>query len=89
AGGARAFVLPSAGSGATVLEVRSQDRPGLLHDLGQVLAEEGLSVRSAHISTFAGQTLDTFYVTDRRGSELGPAAVARALAAVIDACDGA
>lgn len=89
AGGARAFVLPSVGSGATVIEVRSQDRPGLLHDLGMALAGEGLSVRSAHISTFAGQTLDTFYVTDREGQELDPAAVARAIAAVIDACDHA
>lgn len=88
AGGARAFVLPSAGSGATVIEVRAQDRPGLLHDLGLVLAGEGLSVRSAHISTHAGQTLDTFYVTDRDGRELGPAAVARAVSAVIDGCDG-
>lgn len=88
AGGTRAFVLPSAGTGATVLEVRSQDRPGLLHDLGRALAEEGINVHSAHISTFAGQTLDTFYVADRGGRELGPAAVARALAAVIDACDG-
>lgn len=88
AGGTRAFLLPSVGTGATVLEVRSQDRPGLLLDLGRVLADEGLSVRSAHISTFAGQTLDTFYVADRGGRELGPAAVGRALAAVIDACDG-
>lgn len=89
AGGTSAFVLPSAGSGATVLEVRSPDRPGLLHDLGRGLAGEGVSVRSAHISTFAGQTLDTVYVTDREGQELDPAAVARAIAAVIDACDHA
>ena len=81
-------MLPSAGSGATVIEVRAQDRPGLLHDLGLVLAGEELSVRSAHISTHAGQTLDTFYVTDRDGRELGPAAVARAVSAVIDGCDG-
>lgn len=87
-GGTRAFVLPSAGSGATVIEVRSQDRPGLLHDLGNAFASEGVSVRSAHISTFAGQALDTFYVTDGRGAELAPSAVARALATVIDACDG-
>lgn len=32
--GTRAFVLPSAGSAATVIEVRSQDRQSLLRDLG-------------------------------------------------------
>ncbi len=86
--GARAFVVPSAGNGATVLEVRSTDRPGLLHDIGRALADEGMSVRSAHISTFSGQTLDTIYLTDRAGAELSPSAVARALSAVIGACDG-
>jgi [protein-PII] uridylyltransferase len=89
AGGTRAFVLPGVGGGATVIEVRSQDRPGLLHDIGVALAGQDVAVRSAHISTFAGQTLDTFYVTGRDGRALGPAAVARLLATVIDACDGA
>ncbi|WP_435203448.1 [protein-PII] uridylyltransferase [Janibacter sp. GS2] len=88
AAGTRAFVLPSAGSAATVIEVRSQDRPGLLRDLGWALTGEGLSVRSVHVSTFAGQALDTFYVTDGGGRALRPAAVARALSAVIDAGDG-
>ena len=86
--GARAFVLPSGGSGATVIEVRAPDRLGLLHDLGRALADEGLSVRSAHVSTFAGQTLDTLYLTDRAGEELSPSVVARAVSALIGACDG-
>lgn len=85
--GARAFVLPGAGSDVTVIEVRSPDRPGLLHDVGRALAGEGIWVRSAHISTWAGQTLDTFYLTDGPGGALAPAAVARAVSAVIDACD--
>ena len=56
--------------------------------LGRALADEGLSVRSAHVSTFAGQTLDTLYLTDRAGAELSPAVVARAVSALIGACDG-
>lgn len=87
AGGARAFVVPAAGTDATVIEVRAQDRPGLLHDLGLALAAQGLGVRSAHVSTHAGQTLDTFYVTEPLGRPLPPARVARAVGAVIDACD--
>ena len=57
---------PGASSDATVLEVRAQDRPGMLHELGAALAGAGISVRSAHIATYAGQTLDTFYLTGVR-----------------------
>ena len=73
---------------ATVLEVRAQDRPGLLHELGAALAQAGISVRSAHIATYAGQTLDTFYLTGADGLQLPPARVAQAVSLVIDTCDG-
>lgn len=85
---ARALVVPRASDDATVLEVRAQDRPGLLHDLGMGLAKAGLSVRSAHIATYAGQTLDTFYVTEFGGRQLSPAKVAQTVAMLIDTCDG-
>lgn len=87
-GQARALVVPHASTRATVLEVRAQDRPGLLHDLGRGFAGAGLSVRSAHIATYAGQTLDTFYLTEPDGELLSPARVARTVALVIDTCDG-
>ena len=82
----RALVVPGASAEATVLEVRSQDRPGLLHDLGMAFAKAGISVRSAHIATYAGQTLDTFYLTDLRGRPLPPAQVAETVGLVIDTC---
>ena len=87
-GQARALVVPGASSDATVLEVRAQDRPGLLHELGDALARAGISVRSAHIATYAGQTLDTFYLTGADGLPLPPARVAQAVSLVIDTCDG-
>lgn len=87
-GQARALVVPGASSDATVLEVRAQDRPGLLHELGAALAGAGISVRSAHIATYAGQTLDTFYLTGADGLPLPPARVAQAVSLVIDTCDG-
>ncbi len=87
-GQARALVVPGASSDATVLEVRAQDRPGLLHELGAALAAAGISVRSAHIATYAGQTLDTFYLTGADGLPLPPARVAQAVSLVIDTCDG-
>ncbi len=46
-------------------------------------------MRSAHIATYAGQTLDTFYVTEFGGRLLPPAKVAQTVAMVIDICDGA
>ncbi|MDF2093971.1 [protein-PII] uridylyltransferase [Knoellia sp. 3-2P3] len=87
-GQARALVVPHASEEATVLEVRAQDRPGLLHELGVAFAKAGLSVRSAHIATYAGQTLDTFYLTEFGGRLLSPAKVAQTVAAIIDTCDG-
>jgi [protein-PII] uridylyltransferase len=88
-GQARALVVPHASEEATVIEVRAQDRPGLLHELGMAFAKAGLSVRSAHIATYAGQTLDTFYVTEFGGRLLTPAKVAQTVSVVIDTCDGA
>ena len=87
-GQARALVVPHASADATVLEVRARDRTGLLHELGVAFAGSGLSVRSAHIATYAGQTLDTFYLTESDGHPLTPARVARTVALVIDTCDG-
>lgn len=84
----RALVVPGASTDATVIEVRAHDRPGLLHELGMAFAKSGVSVRSAHIATYAGQTLDTFYVSDFSGRPLDPGKVAQVVAVVIDTCDG-
>src|SRR4051794_2663268 len=83
----RAMVVTSASQSATVIEVRATDRPGLLQDIGITLARASLSVRSAHIATYAGQTLDTFYVTEFGGGQLAPARAAQAVAMIIDTCD--
>ncbi|WP_338751289.1 [protein-PII] uridylyltransferase [Janibacter alittae] len=85
--GTRAFVVPGTHE-STLVEVRSADRPGLLHDIGRALGEADVDVRSAHVATVADQTLNTFRLTDREGEPLAPAAVARAISAIIDACDG-
>jgi [protein-PII] uridylyltransferase len=53
---------------AAVVEVRAGDRAGLLYALGRSLSDIQLSIRSAHISTLAGQAIDTFYVTEVDGS---------------------
>ncbi|MDJ0341714.1 [protein-PII] uridylyltransferase [Streptomyces sp. H10-C2] len=56
---------------ATVIEVRSQDAPGLLHRIGTALAATGVSVRSARISTLGANAVDAFYVVGADGAPLG------------------
>lgn len=87
-GQTRAMVISRASDTATVIEVRATDRPGLLHDIGITLSRASLSVRSAHVATYAGQALDTFYVTEFGGRTLPPARVAQAVSMIIDTCDG-
>jgi len=87
-GQTRAMVISHASDTATVIEVRASDRPGLLHDIGITLSRAGLSVRSAHIATYAGQALDTFYVTEFGPCPLPPPRVAQAVSMIIDTCDG-
>ncbi|MFF5422809.1 MULTISPECIES: [protein-PII] uridylyltransferase [unclassified Streptomyces] len=67
---------------ATVLEVRAQDAPGLLHRIGRALEGAAVRVRSAHVSTLGANAVDTLYVTRPDGTLLtdGEAAdLARAL----------
>ena len=62
----RAMVVSGASDTATVIEVRATDRPGLLQDIGITMARAALP-SGRHIATYAGQTLDTFYVTEFGG----------------------
>ncbi|MDX3056536.1 [protein-PII] uridylyltransferase [Streptomyces sp. NE06-03E] len=57
---------------ATVIEVRAQDAPGLLHRIGRALETSAVRVRSAHISTLGANAVDAFYVTDPDGAPLAP-----------------
>ncbi len=83
----RAALVPHASMDSTVIEIRAQDRPGLLHEVGMTFARAGLSVHSAHIATYAGQTLDTFYVSEFGGRTLSPERVAQTISMLLAACD--
>ncbi|KUJ64639.1 protein-PII uridylyltransferase [Streptomyces albus subsp. albus] len=63
---------------ATVLEVRAQDAPGLLHRIGRALEDAKLMVRSARVSTLGANAVDAFYVTDLAGAPLEPVRAAEA-----------
>ncbi|MFF2773664.1 [protein-PII] uridylyltransferase [Streptomyces sp. NPDC058052] len=66
----RVTVAPAESRLATVLEVRAQDAPGLLHRIGRALEGAAVRVRSAHVSTLGANAVDTLYVTRPDGSLL-------------------
>ncbi|MGW0844022.1 [protein-PII] uridylyltransferase [Streptomyces sp. NPDC002787] len=78
----RVAVAAAASRHATVIEVRAQDAPGLLHRIGRALEDANVRVRSAHVSTLGANAVDAFYVTGPKGAPLPgdeAAAVARKL----------
>ncbi|MEI7031087.1 [protein-PII] uridylyltransferase [Streptomyces pratensis] len=68
----RVAVAAAGSRRATVIEVRAQDAPGLLHRIGQALEQSAVRVRSAHVSTLGANAVDAFYVTGADGEPLSP-----------------
>jgi [protein-PII] uridylyltransferase len=66
----RVTVAPAASHHATVIEVRTQDAPGLLYRIGMALEKAGVRVRSMHVSTLGSNAVDAFYVTTGAGEQL-------------------
>lgn len=58
------FSTPLAGT-SNMLEIITQDRPGLLNEIAQVLDENHINVTSARISTYGARAEDIFFITDR------------------------
>ncbi|HSE69257.1 MAG TPA: [protein-PII] uridylyltransferase [Nocardioidaceae bacterium] len=75
-------VRPEASREATVLEVRVDDRPGVLHLVCSALADIGVSVRSAHVATLGPQAVDVFYVQETGAGALADDRAAEAAHAV-------
>ena len=72
---------------STVLEVRAQDRRGLLWTVCRAIAEAGHSIRSAHLSTYGDEAREVFYVLgadgDRLDDEAAAAPARRSVAAAL------
>ncbi len=75
-------VRPEASRRSTVLEVRVEDRAGVVHLVCTALAEIGLAVRSAHVATVGPQAVDVFYVQEDGAGALGDERAAEAAHAV-------
>jgi len=54
----------------TLIEVNGRDRPGLLFNICQTLTDLGISIVTAHISTYGIQAVDVFYVKNKYGMQL-------------------
>lgn len=55
---------------ATVVEVFADDKPGILYNVTRAIAEAGMSIGYAKVSTRADRVFDTFYVTARGGRKV-------------------
>lgn len=64
------YVENEASSTHTVIEVVGRDRVGFLHAVTRALSEAGLTIASAHISTYGVQAVDVFYVKDPFGFKI-------------------
>ena len=54
----------------TVLEISGSDRPQLLYDLTHKIAQLGLQINSASVSTYGDRAVDVFYVKDIFGMKI-------------------
>ncbi|MDR1191661.1 MAG: [protein-PII] uridylyltransferase [Verrucomicrobiales bacterium] len=64
----------------TMLHLISHDRLGLLYQISKVLADRGLSLAHARVTTENGAAQDTFYLTGADGKKLTDSEKIRALA---------
>jgi [protein-PII] uridylyltransferase len=61
-----------AATDATIVEVRSHDRPALLFGIGDVITKSQVDIRSAIVTTLGAEAIDTLYVTEIGGGALSP-----------------
>jgi len=61
-----------AATDATIIEVRSHDRPALLFGIGDTITRSNVDIRSAIVTTLGAEAIDTLYVTEIGGGPLSP-----------------
>jgi [protein-PII] uridylyltransferase len=59
-----------ASSAATVIEVRAPDRGPLLHNITRALADSGVTIDCALVSTLGSEAVDVFYVREVGGGRV-------------------
>ena len=71
----RVEVVSDASELATVVEVRTYDRPGALFRLATVIAEAGYDIVSARADSLGSNVIDVFYLRTESGELLDDAQV--------------
>ena len=66
----RVIVTNKRSKSYTVIEVNGRDRPGLLYQLTYHIAQLGLQIHSASVSTYGEKAVDVFYVKDIFGLQI-------------------
>jgi [protein-PII] uridylyltransferase len=66
----RVFIENKASAHHTVIEVGGRDRAGFLYTVTHALAELGLTISTAHITTYGERAVDVFYVKDMFGMKI-------------------
>jgi [protein-PII] uridylyltransferase len=59
-----------AATDATIIEVRSHDRPALLFSIGDTVRKCNVDIKSAIVTTLGAEAIDTLYVTEIGGGAL-------------------
>ena len=65
-------IFSDAATDATIIEVRSHDRPALLFGIGESITKSNIDIRSAIVTTLGAEAIDTLYVTEIGGGPLSP-----------------
>ena len=63
-------IFADAATDATIIEVRSHDRPALLFGIGDCVTKSNIDIRSAIVTTLGAEAIDTLYVTEIGGGAL-------------------
>lgn len=66
----RVLVDNKTSSRHTLIEVNGRDRPGLLYAVTRALTHLGLTIVTAHITTYGERAVDVFYVKDHLGLKI-------------------
>ena len=55
---------------ATIIEIRTHDRPALLFNIGDVITQCNVDIRSAIVTTLGAEAIDTLYLREFNGGAL-------------------